>query len=71
MKEQILTISQLVVAVILMGAILLQAKGTGLGRAWGGSGQFYATRRGLEKVLFRLTLVLVGVFVVLSIARLI
>lgn len=70
MKE-ILLISQIVLAVFLTIAILLQSQGSGLGAAWGGGGETYHTRRGLEKVLFYstiggivlFTLVSIGVFV--------
>lgn len=51
-----------------MAAILLQAKGTGLGRAWGGGGEFYRSKRGVEKVLFRLTIALAVLFFIISIA---
>ena len=49
-----------------MVAILLQAKGTGLGRAWGGGGEFYRSKRGVEKILFRLTIALAIIFFITS-----
>ena len=50
-------------------AVILQAKGAGLGNIFGGAGgDTYRTRRGLEKTLFRGTIVLMLVFVGLSIA---
>lgn len=61
MKE-IIVFAQIVISVLLMGAILLQAKGAGLGQAWGGGGEFYRSKRGLEKILFRVTVVLVVLF---------
>lgn len=64
----ILTIVQIVLAVFLTTAILLQAQGQGLGAAWGGGGETYHTRRGLEKVLFYATIVALALFVVTSIA---
>ncbi len=49
--------------------MILQAKGQGLGNIFGGAGgDSYRTRRGLEKTLFRGTIVLMLVFVGLSIA---
>ena len=50
---------QIVLSVLLVGSILLQQSGAGVGGAFGGadSGGFH-TRRGLEKVLFRATIVL-------------
>lgn len=57
---------QVVVGVLLMVVILLQARGTSLGETFGGSGVFYGTRRGPEKVLHTLTVVLAILFVVTS-----
>lgn len=59
-----LIILQIVISVVLIGFILVQNKGTGFGRVWGGTSSF--TRRGLEKIIFRLTFVLTGLFVILS-----
>ena len=59
---------QIVLGVMLIGAILLQAQGSGLGSTWGGGGETYHTRRGLEKVLFYFTIIGIGLFVVSSIA---
>lgn len=56
--EAILNISQIVLAILLIAAILLQARGTGLGSAFGGGGNVYRTKRGAEKKLFQLTIVL-------------
>jgi protein translocase SecG subunit len=62
----LLLFGQIVTAVLLMGAILIQSKGTGLGRSFG-AGQSSFTRRGLEKVIFRATFVLTALFVIISI----
>lgn len=58
---------QILLAILLMGAILLQTRGTGLGQAWGGGGEFYRSKRGLEKILFRATLLLATLFLLWSI----
>ena len=65
--QQTLVIIQVIVSVSLIAVILIQAKGVGLGRAWGGGGEFYKSRRGVEKVIFRLTVVLVALFLASSI----
>lgn len=65
--SEILSILQPILAVLVMISILVQAKGTGLGSAFGGGG-FYSSRRGVEKVLFRATIVLVALFFIDSIA---
>ena len=54
--------AQLVISVLLVAAILLQQKGVGLGSAFGGSGQIYRSKRGLEKGLFISTIVLAILF---------
>jgi len=60
---QALQIVQLVLAVLVVVAILMQQQGSGLGSAFGGEGNFYRSKRGLEKVLFYTTIVLVVLFV--------
>jgi preprotein translocase subunit SecG len=59
-------IAQVVVAVLLIGAILMQNRGTGLGNLFGGTGGVYLTKRGLEKKLFIATIVLAAIFILLS-----
>lgn len=54
--QNALLIAQIVLSIIITGSILLQAQGTGLGSTWGGGGETYHTKRGLEKVLFYLTI---------------
>ncbi len=62
-----INIAQILVAIVLTVVILLQAKGSGVGTALGGgtSGSF-RTRRGVEKTLFQLTIVLAAVFLAIS-----
>ena len=60
--ETILNIAQIILAVLLVAAILLQARGTGLGAAFGGGGNVYRTKRGAEKKLFQLTIALTILF---------
>jgi preprotein translocase subunit SecG len=62
-----LTIAQIVIAVALIGVLALQVKGGGLGGIFGQSDGVYRTRRGVEKTLFQVTIVLAVIFVVLSI----
>lgn len=63
----ILPIIQIVLSGLLIFFILAQAKGTGLGSAWGGGGEFYRSKRGVEKLLFYATIVLVILFLASSI----
>jgi len=57
----------MITSVALIGSILLQSKGIGLGSLAGGdSGGVYTKRRGVEKVLFFVTIGLAVLFVVLA-----
>lgn len=49
---------QVVISALLIIAILLQQRGTGLGAAFGGEGNMYRTKRGFEKTLYRATIIL-------------
>jgi preprotein translocase subunit SecG len=69
--KQILTIVQIIISISLIFLILIQAKGTGLGRTFGGGGGTSFSRRGLEKLIFRLTFVLVGLFLTISVLQLV
>ena len=65
-----LNIIQIVLSVSLVLAILLQVKGGGLGGIFGQADTVFRTKRGLEKRLFQLTIVLVVLFVTVSIISL-
>lgn len=67
----ILSIAHIFVSVLLIGAILLQAKGSGLSTAFGGGGEFYRSRQSAEKVLIGTTIVLSLLFALLSLGLLI
>ncbi|MBU1885775.1 preprotein translocase subunit SecG [Patescibacteria group bacterium] len=66
--KNILLISQIVLSILIATLILLQAQGTGLGSTWGGGGETYHTKRGLEKVLFYLTIAAITIFAAVSLA---
>ncbi|HTK05310.1 MAG TPA: preprotein translocase subunit SecG [Candidatus Eisenbacteria bacterium] len=66
-----LTIAQIAVSTLLIVAILLQSRGTGLGSTFGGEGNVYRTKRGVEKILFRSTIVFAVVFLGLALATII
>jgi preprotein translocase subunit SecG len=65
-----LIIATTILAVALIAAILLQQRGTGLGGAFGGEVTAYRSRRGIERTLFRLTIVLAVLFVLFSLLNL-
>ncbi|HEY8172602.1 MAG TPA: preprotein translocase subunit SecG [Dehalococcoidia bacterium] len=63
-----INIAQILLSVVLTGVLLLQAKGAGIGTALGGgSGGSFRTRRGVEKTLFQLTIVIALVMLIVSI----
>ncbi|HPV70475.1 MAG TPA: preprotein translocase subunit SecG [Candidatus Magasanikbacteria bacterium] len=64
-----LNIAQIVLAVLLVTAILLQAKGTGLSGVFGGEGNIFRTKRGFEKILFYSTIVLAILFFAVAVAN--
>ena len=64
--QTVLTIAQIITAVLLVTAILLQNRGAGLGAAFGGESNAYATKRGPEKFLYRSTIVLAVLFLGLT-----
>ena len=63
-------IAQIVVSAALIAVLLFQVTGGGLGGIFGEPDTTYRSRRGVAKTLFRATIVLAVVFVVLSILRL-
>ena len=61
--ESILQITTIASAALMMLAILLQQRGASLGAGFGGSSELYTTRRGFDKNLFEVTVVLAVIFV--------
>jgi len=62
-----LGVAQILVALALVATILVQTKGGGLGGIFGQPDSVYRTRRGIERTLFRTTIVLTAVFVILAV----
>jgi preprotein translocase subunit SecG len=61
-----LNIVQIITSIALIALTVMQSKGAGLGRTFGGDSSFYRTRRGVEKSLFNMTIILVVVFFITS-----
>jgi preprotein translocase subunit SecG len=61
-----LMIATIIVALTLIGVVLLQGQNSGLGSAFGGNSNIYRTRRGVEKTIFNMTVVLATIFLILS-----
>lgn len=67
MNKPIISLIQIILALLLIMLIVLQSKGTGLGSTFGGDMGFYGTKRGAEKMLFNLTIVIAVLFFISSI----
>ncbi len=64
----VLAAGQLIVAVALTFAVLLQSRGSGLGGTFGGDSAVYRSRRGIERRLWQFTVVLIVLFSMFSLA---
>ncbi len=61
-----LLVAQILVSAALVATVLFQLRGGGIGGIFGQADSVYRTRRGIESTLFRLTIILVIVLVVLA-----
>lgn len=68
--DTILQIITLGSSALMIIAILLQQRGASLGAGFGSSGELYTTRRGLDKNLFEVSVVLAVIFVLSILAGL-
>jgi preprotein translocase subunit SecG len=66
--DQLLDIAMIITSVALVASIILQSKGAGLGGLTGGdTGGVFTARRGIEKTLFRVTIILSLIFFSLAV----
>lgn len=66
--ETYLDIALIITSIALIASVILQSKGAGLGGLTGGdAGGIFTARRGIEKVLFRVTIILSVIFFVLAV----
>jgi preprotein translocase subunit SecG len=67
-----LRVVQIILSLAVIIFILLQARGAGLGSAFGGSsaGSVFKTRRGVERLIFNITIVFVILFALVSLISL-
>lgn len=67
--EKYLDIALIITSIALIVSVILQSKGAGLGGLTGAdTGGIFTARRGIEKTLFRVTIVLSVIFFILAIA---
>ncbi len=67
MSTNLIGILQIITGIIIIVLVILQQRGEGLGAIGGLSTPFYGSRRGLEKTIFILTIVLISLFIFLSV----
>jgi preprotein translocase subunit SecG len=69
MENSLLSFAMIILSTALVASIVLQSKGAGLGGLTGGgdTGGTFSARRGLEKTLFRITIILSFLFFALAI----
>jgi len=65
--NQILIYAQIAISIILIVLIALQQRGAALGGAFGGGGEFYSSRRGIQKNIYYATIVVAGLFIALGV----
>lgn len=61
-------IVQIILGILLIALVVLQSKNLGTSAMFGGSDSFATTRRGFEKTLFNLTLVVSVLFFLIAVA---
>jgi preprotein translocase subunit SecG len=61
-----LDIALIILSLLLIILVMLQAKGGGLGSIFGGDSSIYRTRRGVERTVFNLTVIVSVLFLVTS-----
>ena len=65
--DTFINIAMIIISVLLCGIILIQVKGQGTA-LFGAAESSYRTRRGVELALFRMTIALVAIFLLIAIA---
>ena len=61
-----LNIVQIIVSAALIALAVVQSRSAGLGRMFGGDSSIHRTRRGVEKTIYNLTIILAVVFFITS-----
>lgn len=56
----------LIISIVIMAVVLLQQRSSGLGGAFGGNDMVFTSRRGAERSLYRLTILLGIIYVALG-----
>jgi preprotein translocase subunit SecG len=62
-----LNLAQILVSVVLILLVLMQTRGTGMASGYSADTSIFRTRRGVEKTVFQLTIIVGVVFILVSI----
>lgn len=68
--KDIALVVNILITILIVVFILMQGRGAGLGSAWGGGGETFQTRRGVELIVMRATVFCIALFFVISISLL-
>ena len=63
-----LHIVQIIISIALIALTVMQSRGAGLGRMFGSDSSIQTTRRGIDKTLYNVTIVLAVIFFLISLA---
>lgn len=72
---KVFAIIQIIISVLLVAAVMIQNKGVGLSQTFGGGGgggegNTYSTKRGAERIIFIVTIILAVIFLALAFTHL-
>ena len=68
--KNIFLVANIILSIVIVAFILIQGKGAGLGSAWGGGGEMFQTRRGVEKIVLWVTVISIVIFFAISLINL-
>lgn len=64
--EVYFSIALIIISIVLIGLVLLQTRGGGMGSIFGGESTVFHTRRGVEKTVFNMTVLFSILFLTIS-----
>lgn len=69
MNKVVMGVAQIVSGIILVGLIIIQSKGGGLGSTFGGFGGVYRSKRGVERLVYFFTIGVSAIFFLLAVVN--
>jgi len=67
MPKNILLVIQIILSLVLIFLIVVQSKGSGISSSLMGGSSVYSTKRGVEKAIFNITILIAGLFFISSV----